>query len=71
MNNEYVTVDRLIGLLNKPENKRTSSSAERVLAIQVNGKYKGYITSAKMEGWGSGLIADVCLEIQTDMEDEK
>ena len=61
-----VTVSDLIKLLDKDENKRGGASGkERILSIQINGEFLGYITSAKLDGWGDGLITDVCLEVET------
>ena len=43
-----ITVSDLIKLLDKEENKRGGATRkERILSIQVNGKFIGYITSAK------------------------
>ena len=62
-----VTVSDLIKLLDKEENKRGGATGkERILSVKVNGEYIGYITSAKLDGWGDGLIADVCLELETE-----
>ena len=61
-----VTVSDLIKLLDKEENKRGASGKERILSVKVNGEYIGYITSAKLDGWGDGLITDVCLELETE-----
>lgn len=61
-----VTVSDLIKLLDKEENKRGASGKERILSVKVNGEYIGYITSAKLDGWGDGLITDVCLEVETE-----
>ena len=62
-----VTVSDLIKLLDKEENKRGGATEkERILSIQVNGEYIGYITSAKLDGWGDGLITDVCLQLETE-----
>lgn len=62
-----VTVSDLINLLDKEENKRGGATKkERILSIQVNGEYIGYITSAKLDGWGDGLVTDVCLELETE-----
>ena len=60
-----VTVSDLIKLLDKEENKRGASGKERILSVKVNGEYIGYITSAKLDGWGDGLVTDVCLELET------
>lgn len=54
-----VTVSNLIKLLDKEGNKRGDSGKERILSAKVNGEYIGYITSAKLDGWGDGLITDV------------
>ena len=54
-----VTASDLIKLLDKQENKRGASGKERILSVEVNGEYIGYITSAKLDGWGDGLITDV------------
>lgn len=64
-NNNTVTVSDLITLLDKEGNRRGASGKERILSLQVNGDFMGYITSAKLDGWGDGLITDVCLELQT------
>lgn len=62
-----VTVSDLIKLLDKEGNKRGGATGkERILSIQVNGEFIGYITSAKLDGWGDGLITDVCLEVETE-----
>ena len=62
-----VTVSDLIKLLDKDENKRGGASEkERILSIQINGEFLGYITSAKLDGWGDGLITDVCLDVETE-----
>lgn len=61
-----VTVSDLIKLLDKEENKRGASGKERILSVKVNGEYIGYITSAKLDGWGDGLVTDVCLELETE-----
>lgn len=62
-----VTVSDLIKLLDKEKNRRGGATGkERILSIQVNGEFIGYITSAKLDGWGDGLITDVCLEVETE-----
>ena len=62
-----VTVSDLIKLLDKEENKRGGATGkERILSISVNGEFLGYITSAKLDGWGDGLITDACLELETE-----
>lgn len=61
-----VTVSDLIKLLDKEKNKRGGATGkERILSISVNGEFFGYITSAKLDGWGDGLVTDVCLEVET------
>lgn len=65
-NNNIVTVSNLITLLDKDENRRGGATGkERMLSVKVNGEFMGYITSAKLDGWGDGLITDVCLELET------
>lgn len=63
---QEMTVIELISLLDQEENKRTASGTERILMLQVNGECFGYLTSAKLNGYGSGLIADVCLEVEAE-----
>lgn len=63
---ENVTVSDLIALLDKPENRRTDRGTERLIQLDVNGESIGYITSAKLDGWGSGLIADIGLYLTTE-----
>lgn len=64
---ENVTVSDLIKLLDKEGNRRGGATGrERILSIQVNGEFIGYITSAKLDGWGDGLVTDVCLEVETE-----
>lgn len=66
-NNNTFTVSDLITLLDKDENRRGGASGkERILSVEVNGEFMGYITSAKLDGWGDGLITDVCLELETE-----
>lgn len=43
-----------------------ASGKERQLGIYLNGECIGYTKSIKLDGWGDGLISDVCLEIETD-----
>lgn len=70
MQHDNLTVSDLISLLDKEHNRRTASGTERILMLQVNGKCFGYLKYAKLNGYGSGLIADVCLEVETEnMED--
>lgn len=62
-----VTVSDLIKLLDKEGNRRGGATGkERILSIQVNGEFIGYITSAKLNGWGDGLVTDVCLEVEAE-----
>lgn len=63
---ENITVSDLIALLDKPENRRTGRGTERIICLNVNGESIGYITSAKLDGWGSGLIADISLYLTTE-----
>ena len=59
-----VTVNGLIKLLDKPGNKTGGATGrERILSLTVNGQYLGYIQSAKLDGWGDGLITDVNLAV--------
>ena len=60
------TVPELVSLLNTNENMYGASGKPRMLMLQVNGETIGYVKSAKLDGWGSGLIADVCLELETE-----
>lgn len=46
--------------------RRGATGKGRILSIQVNGEFLGYITSAKLDGWGDGLVTDVCLEVETE-----
>ena len=61
-----VTVNDLIKLLDRDENKTGASGKEKMLSLKVNGEYIGYVTYAKLDGWGDGLVTDVCLEISTE-----
>lgn len=61
-----LTVPELVELLNTESNKFSARGTPRLLMIQVNGESMGYVSSAKLDGWGSGLIADVCLELETE-----
>ena len=64
---QNVTVSDLIKLLDTEGNRRGGATGkERILSIQVNGEFLGYITSAKLDGWGDGLVTDVCLEVETE-----
>ena len=60
-----MTVNEIIKLLDKEENKYGGATGkERELKISVNGEFLGGIESAKLDGWGDGLITDVTLELQ-------
>lgn len=61
-----LTVNELIELLDKEENKRGASGKERMLTLEINGEFIGTIASAKLDGWGDGLITDVCLELSVN-----
>lgn len=63
-NNMFVS--DLISLLDKEHNKIGASKKERMISLKVNGEYLGYLKSAKLDGWGDGLITDVCLEVETE-----
>lgn len=63
---DIITVFDLIKILDKEENKTGASGKERMLSLNVNGEFLGYIKSAKLDGWGDGLITDVCLEVETE-----
>lgn len=67
MNQNNITVKQLVDLLNQNENLRSASGTDRILSLSVNGQFLGYITSAQLDGWGSGLITDVCLELNTEI----
>lgn len=63
-NKKNVTVRELVDLLNAEDNMTGGvTGKERILALCVNGKYYGHVTVAKLDGWGDGLITDVCLEL--------
>lgn len=67
-----VTVRKLVDLLNTEDNMTGGASGkERMLALRVNGKYYGHVTVAKLDGWGDGLITDVCLELSVTDNGEK
>lgn len=67
---ENVTVKQLVELLDKKENKYGGATKkERIVYLRVNAECIGYITSAKLDGWGDGLIADVTLELETQNND--
>ena len=60
-----MTVNEIIKLLDKEENKFGGATGkERELNLSVNGEFIGTITSAKLDGWGDGLITDVTLEVE-------
>lgn len=62
-----MTLNEIIKLLDKEENKYGGATGkERELNISINGEFLGSIESAKLEGWGDGLITDVTLELQVD-----
>ena len=64
---ENVTVNDLIALLNKDENRYGGAThKERLLSLTVNGEYLGYLKSAELDGYGDGLVTDVGLYITTD-----
>lgn len=60
-----MTVNEIINLLDKKENKYGGATGkERELNLSVNGDFVGTITSAKLDGWGDGLVTDVTLEAE-------
>lgn len=61
-----LTVPELVKLLNTESNKYGASGKPRMLMLQVNGEVIGYVRSAKLDGWGDGLVTDVCLELDTE-----
>jgi hypothetical protein len=62
-----MTVNEIINLLDKKENKYGGTTGkERELNLSVNGNFIGAITSAKLDGWGDGLITDVTLKVEVD-----
>ena len=62
-----MTVNEIIELLDKEENKYGGATGkERELNLSVNGEFLGSIKSAKLDGWGDGLITDVALEVEVD-----
>lgn len=61
-----VTVPELVSLLNTNENMHGASGKPRMLMLQVNGEVIGYVKNAKLDGWGDGIITDVCLELETE-----
>ena len=64
--NKIVTVPDLVSLLNTKSNKYGDSGNARMLMMKINGETIGYIRSVKLDGWGDGLVTDVCLEVQTE-----
>lgn len=62
-----MTVNEIIELLDKKENKYGGATGkERELKLSINGGFIGTITSAKLDGWGDGLITDVTLDVEVD-----
>lgn len=60
-----MTVNDLIKLLDTEGNRYGSATGKpRELNISINGKFCGGIESAKLDGWGDGLVTDVTLEIE-------
>ena len=58
-------VREIIKLLDTEENKYGGATGkERELNLSVNGDFVGNIKSAKLDGWGDGLITDVTLEVE-------
>jgi hypothetical protein len=67
MKGEDMTVNEIIELLDKEENKYGGATGkERELKLSINGDFIGTITSAKLDGWGDGLITDVTLEVKVN-----
>lgn len=60
------TVPELVSLLNTNENKYGASGKPRMLMLKVNGETIGYVKGVKLDGWGDGLIAYVCLELEIE-----
>lgn len=63
---KIVTVPDLVSLLNTKSNKYGASGKPRMIILEVNGESIGYIRGAKLDGWGDGLITDVCLGLETE-----
>lgn len=65
----------IIKLLDKDANKYGGTTGkERELNLSINGDFVGSIESAKLDGWGDGLVTDVTLEVQVsdiDYHDKK
>ena len=68
---ENVKVREVVELLNKKENRETAAGTERIICLTVNNETLGYVTSVKVDGWGSGLIADIGLYLETEREKEE
>ena len=67
MKGEDMTVNEIINLLDKKENKYGGATGkERELKISINGEFLGSIESSKLDGWGDGLVTDVTLEVEVD-----
>lgn len=59
------TVNDLIKLLDTQENRYGGATGKpRELNISINGNFCGSIESAKLDGYGDGLVTDVTLEIE-------
>lgn len=58
-----MNVTEIIHLLDKDGNKYGFSGKPRELNLEVNGEFFGVIESAKLDGWGDGLITDVTLMV--------
>lgn len=55
-------VTEMIKLLDTEENKYGGATGKaRELNLEINGDFVGEIVSAKLEGWGDGLVTDVTL----------
>lgn len=62
-----MTVNEIIKLLDKEENKYGGATGkERELYISIDGIFLGSIESAKLDGFGDGLITDATLELKTE-----
>lgn len=60
-----MNVTEIIHLLDNDGNKYGASGKPRELNLGVNGNFFGVIESAKLDGWGDGLITDVTLMVTT------
>lgn len=58
-----MNVTEIIHLLDNDGNKYGASGKPRELNLEVNGEFFGVIESAKLDGWGDGLITDVTLMV--------